>query len=81
MTPTVRPGATGLAVGIDETTLLKEAGRAQQAAGTSKPEWGNPGHRLNPFGGSGSYGDDPDDQKQIKLGFEYYMAKKRGCVK
>lgn len=73
-------GATGLALGFDETTLLREAGRAQQAAGTSKKEWGEPGYRLNPFGGTGSYGDDPDDQEQIKKGFAYYYAKQKGCT-
>lgn len=73
-------GATGLALGFDEKTLLREAGRAQQAAGTSKEEWGEPGYRLDPWGGSGSYGDDPDDQEQIKNGFAYYYAKQKGCT-
>jgi len=73
-------GATGLALGLGETFLLREAGRAQIAAGTSKPEWGDPGSRANPWGGKPPYGDDPDDQEQIKKGFAYYYAKQKGCV-
>lgn len=73
-------GATGLALGLDERTLLREAGRGQQAAGTSRPEWGSPGNRLNPWGGTAPFGDDPADQQQIKKGFEYYKAKKNGCM-
>ena len=65
-------GAVGRAFGFSENTLLREAGRAQQAAGTSKPEWGDPGFRFNPFGGSGSYGDDPEDQMMIREGVRYY---------
>jgi hypothetical protein len=72
-------GAAGLAVGFDERTLLREAGRAQQAAGTSRPEWGDPGNRINPWGGTPPFGDDPVDRAQIKKGFEYYRAKMRGC--
>jgi RHS repeat-associated protein len=66
-------GATGSAFGFPTTTLLREAGRAQQSAGTSKPEWGNPGSRWNPFGGSGSYGDDPADAVLIQQGVQYYQ--------
>jgi RHS repeat-associated protein len=44
-------GATGRALGLSEGLLLREAGRAQQAAGTSRP--GDPGSRLNPWGGTG----------------------------
>jgi RHS repeat-associated protein len=65
-------GATGKALGLSERLLLREAGRAQQAAGTSLPEWGDPGSRLNPAGGTGSYGDDPVDQFWIGQGFNYY---------
>jgi uncharacterized Zn-binding protein involved in type VI secretion len=70
-------GATGCAVGFSEETLLREAGRAQQQAGTSRPEWGDPGS-LMPWGdkGSGSYGDDPKDQESIKNGYEYCKQKK-----
>lgn len=42
-------GAIGSAMGISRRTLLREAERAQQAAGTSRPEWVDPGSRLNPF--------------------------------
>ncbi len=73
-------GATALALNIfDEQTILREAGRAQIAAGTSRPEWGYPGSRLSPYGGKPPYGDDPADQAQIKKGFAYYKAKERGC--
>jgi RHS repeat-associated protein len=66
-------GATGISFGFgfSERTLLREAGRAQQAAGTSMPEWGDPGSRLNPWGGSGSFGDDPVDQMWIQRGISY----------
>ncbi len=68
-------GATGISsgFGFSERTLLREAGRAQQAAGTSRPEWGDPGSILNPWGGGGSYGDDPVDQAWIQRGISYYQ--------
>jgi len=65
-------GAAGAAAGFDERTLLREAGRAQQKAGTSKPEWGYPGWRVILWGGGGNFGDDPHDAEMIKKGFEYY---------
>lgn len=65
-------GATGRALGVGAKRLLREAGRVQQESGTSKPEWGDPGWLLNPWGGSDSYGDDPTDQKWIKEGIKYY---------
>jgi RHS repeat-associated protein len=72
-------GATGLATGLfGETMLLQEAGRAQVKAGTSKPEWGYPPSLRHPRG-QPPYGDDPADQQQIKNGFAYYYAVKRGC--
>lgn len=71
-------GMTGAALGVSERTLLREAGRAQIAAKTSRPEWGTPGSRLNPNGGTGSFGDDPNDQALIKRGYAYYVA---GCYK
>jgi hypothetical protein len=52
-------------------TLLKKAGEAQIAAGTSRPEWGTP--KTGP-----PYGDDPGDHELIKRGIEYYKA---GCHK
>ncbi len=71
-------GAAGAAIGFDETSLLIEAGRAQIAAGTSKPEWGTPGGRIwgKPVA---PYGDDPDDQALITKGFQYYQARQAGC--
>lgn len=54
--------------------LLREAGRAQIAAGTSKSEWGTPGYYI--FGGSGSFGDDPKDQTMIREGMKYYDREK-----
>lgn len=65
-------GATGRALGLPSSILLREAGRAQQEAGTSSPGWGQPGPRLNPWGGTGSFGDDPEDQYWIKEGIKYY---------
>jgi hypothetical protein len=70
-------GATGRALGLSEGLLLREAGRAQQAAGTSRPEWGDPGSRLNPWGGTGSFGDDPVDQFWIRSGFDYFNSYRR----
>lgn len=61
-------GATCRAMGFPETTCLREAGRGQQAAGTSQPNWGDPGSRSNPWGGTPPYGDDPDDAAWIKRG-------------
>jgi hypothetical protein len=66
-------GATGKAFGFPEHTLLQEAGIAQIKAGTSQPEWGNPGTRGNPLDpGTPPYGDDPVDQYWIKEGIKYY---------
>ena len=63
-------GATGKAAGFPGDTLLQQAGRAQVAAGTSRPEWGDPGGLL-PFTGSKSNGDDPVDQFWIQQGIRY----------
>ncbi|OOE81499.1 type IV secretion protein Rhs [Salinivibrio siamensis] len=62
-------GAVGYAGGIPEAILLRAAGCAQMRAGTSLDEWNN-------CLGDVPYGDDPNDQKQIKLGIEY--AKNKG---
>jgi YD repeat-containing protein len=64
-------GASGRAWGIPLPILLRGAGYAQVAAGTSTPEWG---HWYN----GPPYGDDPDDQAQIIAGYFYY---KNGCYK
>ena len=54
-------------MGFSDGMLLREAGRAQIAAGTSRAEWGTPGHRLW-GGGKPPYGDDPVDQENIGNG-------------
>jgi len=60
-------GFTGAAGGFTLHTLLVQAGRAQVAAGTSRPEWGGPG--------SAPYGDDPVDHMWIRLGYwDYYSG-------
>jgi RHS repeat-associated protein len=51
---------------------LREAGRGQIDARTSRPEWGDPGSLWNPFGGTRPYGDDPRDQHWMELGKSYY---------
>ncbi len=71
---------------FSEETLLRNAGSAQMAAGTSKPEWQkyesrevNAGHgetrtvrgAMLPL-----YGDDPHDQQMIKAGVQYYNTNK-----
>jgi len=72
-------GATGKSMfgefGFPDHTLLNEAGVAHQKDHPEEyhPEWGEPGPRWNPFfGGSGSYGDQPWDQAQIKNGINYH---------
>ena len=74
-----------------EKFLLKQAGDAQIAAGTSKPEWQKYKEHNGTFqpGGYGQpqkitvaremlppYGDDPHDQEMIKEGFKYYDKNK-----
>lgn len=61
-------GVVAAAMGIPEDVALRAAGYAQEQAGTSKDEWGNP------IDIGGSYGDDPNDQQQIKEGYEYYNS-------
>lgn len=67
-------GRTGAAMGLATDFLLGQAGRAQQAAGTSRPEWGEPG--FLGFGGTGSNGDDPRDQEMIRRGIS---DQRNGC--
>lgn len=62
-------GMTAAAMGIPENLALRAAGWAQQQAETSKPSWGHP-TRLD----GGPYGDDPDDQRQIKVGYDHYRS-------
>jgi hypothetical protein len=61
-------GMTAAAMGIPEQVALRAAGWAQQQAGTSRDEWGNP------LDIGGSYGDDPGDQARIREGYEYYRS-------
>lgn len=79
-------GATGKATWFaGEGFLLRQAGAAQIAAGTSKPEWqpvSKQTHTITIEHGMRvrettitklpPYGDDPHDQDMIKRGFKYY---------
>ena len=58
-------GATGLAAGLCEETLLRIAGWSQFKSSLTRPQWGN-------WYGDPPYGDDPNEQYYIKQGFEYY---------
>ena len=83
-------GATGKATWFgSEQFLLMQAGDAQMAAGTSKPEWQKYEMRDNirvlPGGVMINtqssvrlppYGDDPADQEVIQQGFKFYDANK-----
>jgi hypothetical protein len=77
-------GATGRANGylFDAQFLLRMAGAAQISDGTSRPEWGDPA--MSPLGvpyrhrGTPPYGDDPEDQRWIQLGIQYYEEHKKG---
>jgi type VI secretion system secreted protein VgrG len=77
-------GATGIANGypFDEEFLLRMAGAAQIKDGTSKPGWGDPAMSWLglPYRSRGTppYGDDPEDQKWIKFGVEYYKQYQSG---
>ncbi len=62
----VNYGATGRAAGIPRAILQVGAGLAQYKDGTHKPEYGS-------FFSS-TFGDDPKDQEQIKLGMDYFDA-------
>lgn len=62
----VNYGATGRAIGIPRRILQAGAGLAQYNDGTHKPEYGS-------FFSS-TFGDDPKDQEQIKLGMDYFDA-------
>lgn len=81
-------GAVGLATWFgSEEFILRKAGEAQIAAGTSRPEWQIYGPSLKYYGDQGQkysirgtmlppYGDDPEDQKMIKQGIDYYNKNK-----
>jgi hypothetical protein len=84
-------GATGKAWNFflfTEEVLLRQAGKAQMAAGTSKREWQtyetievSAGHGETRTKTTGimlpPYGDDPHDQDMIKMGFKYYDKVKK----
>lgn len=59
-------GATGAALGVSLEMLQRAAGFIQLRNGTSKPEWNSP------FG-DWPFGDDPDDQRAISDGYQYYL--------
>lgn len=58
------------ATGIPEAWAKRAAGMVQKMTGTSKLEWGSP------WDASGSYGDDPADQKQIAKGYAWSRKKR-----
>jgi RHS repeat-associated protein len=78
-------GAVGKAYGFfPEKFMLQQAGAAQMASGTSKPEWqiyqNTTSTIVSPTGGVTNvttremlppYGDDPRDQQWINAGFDY----------
>lgn len=61
-------GAVGTAAGISEPVLLRAAGAAQTAAGTSKEQ-------FDKWWSESPYGDDPVDQIWIKAGIDYAKSK------
>jgi hypothetical protein len=77
-------GVVGKATGLfPEQFMLEQAGEAQIKSGTSRPEWQIYRTETVPIEHRGTtnvkiplppYGDDPLDQKMIKMGFSYYMA-------
>ncbi len=79
-------GAVGKAYGLfSDEFMLRQAGDAQMAAGTSQPQWQKSTRRVITDGSGGvvvqktlvaPYGDDPRDQRWIKAGFRYYEKKK-----
>lgn len=71
-------GYVGDEAGIPSYILQQRAGVEQIKQGTSKPEWGEPswgpsgyGEGVNPFGGSGTYGDDPHDNEMLRKGITF----------
>jgi Bacterial toxin 44 len=57
-------GATGAAFGFPDTVLYRAAGWANQKADPTRTN-------LGKWYGSYPYGDDPEDQEQIKKGIKY----------
>jgi len=68
-------GATGRAMGFPRSVLLREAGRANLKADPTRKNK-NLGHPpaipLCPVGGKAPFGDDPNDQKAIEDGMDYF---------
>ena len=65
-------GAVGKAYGFfPEKFMLQQAGAAQMASGTSKPEWQIYQNTTSTRDMLPPYGDDPRDQQWINAGFDY----------
>ena len=71
-------GAIGAAAGFSEGQLLRMAGRVHTDPRTAQGKRAGPMDALLGRGGTEHYGDDPEDQKMIKQGMEYF---RRGCYK
>ena len=74
-------GAVGAAAGFDQETLLRAAGYAQETSGDTKGGGGQSGGLVGVFTGVGAkapYGDKPEDQEAIRMGYAYYQ---KGCYK
>lgn len=56
---------------LKERILLAAAGRAQEQAGTSLPEWGEYKDFFKPWKKS-NFGDDANDRQQIEKGFKFF---------
>ena len=73
-------------ISFTEEVLLRDAGQAQIAAGTSRKEWQVYENKIPYSDRQGvhtrsrvlapPYSDDPYDQEMIKRGFKYYGANK-----
>ena len=66
-------GAVGKALGLPETMLLRAAGWAQGRSGNSDPKFGS-------WWWQPPYGDDPQDQRMIKDGINFYYSWKGQAV-
>jgi hypothetical protein len=62
-------GATGKALGISDSILLRAAGWAHERGGNYDPAFGH-------WWWLAPYGDDPNDQTMIKAGINYYYLSK-----
>jgi RHS repeat-associated protein len=71
-------GATGAAAGFTEGQLLRLGGRVHTDPRTAQGERAGRIDALLGRGGKEPFGDDPEDQRLIKLGIEYF---RRGCYK